>query len=100
VRPIHIAHLDKARPVLVLTRELVIPERTQITVAPVTPMARGLSVEIPVGQPNGLDHDSVVNCDNIVTIPKTTLGELIGYLLPAQEAGLTATIHAAFDLEP
>jgi mRNA-degrading endonuclease toxin of MazEF toxin-antitoxin module len=24
----------------------------------------------------------VVNCDNIVTIPKTALGEQIGYLLP------------------
>jgi mRNA interferase MazF len=99
VRPIHIAHLDKARPVLVLTREIVIPQRTQVTVAPVTSTARGLSVEIPVGRANGLGHDSVVNCDNIVTIPKTALGELIGYLLPPQETVLTAAIHAAFDLE-
>ncbi len=99
MRPIHIAHLDTARPVLVLTRELVIPERTQVTVAPVTPTARGLSVEIAVGQSNGLGHDSVVNCDNIVTIPEAALGARIGYLLPAQEAELTAAIHAAFDLE-
>ena len=99
MRPIHIAHLDKARPVLVLTREMVIPQRTQITVAPVTSTVRGLSVEIPVGQANGLGHESVVNCDNIVTIPKTALGERIGYLLPPQEVALTAAIHAAFDLE-
>jgi mRNA interferase MazF len=78
---------------------MVIPHRTQVTVAPVTSMARGLSVEIPVGQANGLGHDSVVNCDNIVTIPKTALGERIGYLLPLQEAALTAAIHVAFDLE-
>ena len=99
MRPIHIAHLDKARPVLVLTREMVIPQRTQVTVAPVTSTARGLSVEIPVGAANGLGHDSVVNCDNIVTIPKTALGDRIGYLLPTQETALTAAIHAAFDLE-
>jgi mRNA interferase MazF len=99
VRPIHIAHLDKARPVLVLTREMVIAQRTQVTVAPVTSTARGLSVEIPVGRANGLGHDSVVNCDNIVTIPKTALGERIGYLLPQQEAALTDAIHVAFDLE-
>jgi mRNA interferase MazF len=99
VRPIHIAHLDKARPVLVLTREMVIPQRTQVTVAPVTPTARGLSVEIAVGPANGLGHESVVNCDNIVTIPKAALGERIGYLLPVQEDELTAAIHAAFDLE-
>lgn len=99
MRPIHIAHLDKARPVLVLTRELVIPQRTQITVAPVTSAARGLSVEITVGHANGLGHDSVVNCDNIVTVPKAAIGERIGYLLPAQEAALTAAIRAAFGLE-
>jgi mRNA interferase MazF len=99
VRPIHVAHLDKARPVLVLTREMVVPQRTQLTVAPISPTARGLSVEIAVGQANGLAHNSVVNCDNIVTIPKTALGERIGYLLPAQEDELTAAIHAAFDLE-
>lgn len=99
MRPIHVAHLDKARPVLVLTRELVLATRTQITVAPVTTTVRGLSVEIPVGPANGLGHDSVVNCDNIVTIPRDLLGERIGYLLPAQEAILTAAIRAAFDLE-
>jgi mRNA interferase MazF len=99
VRPIHIAHLDKARPVLILTRELVIPQRTQVTIAPVTSTARGLSVEVAVGQANGLGHDSVVNCDNIVTVPMAAIGERIGYLLPAQEAELTAAIHAAFDLE-
>jgi mRNA interferase MazF len=99
VRPIHIAHLDKARPVLVLTRELVIPQRVQVTIAPLTSTARGLSVEIAVGPANGLGRESVVNCDNIVTIPKTALGERIGYLLPAQEDELTAAIHAAFDLE-
>jgi mRNA interferase MazF len=78
---------------------MVIPQRTQVTIAPVIPTARGLSTQIPVGQTNGLGHDSVVNCDNIVTIPKTALGERIGYLLPAQEAAVTAAIHAAFDLE-
>lgn len=78
---------------------MVIPQRTQVTVAPVTSTAHGLSAEIPVGQANGLGHASVVNCDNIVTIAKTALGERIGYLLPAQEAALTAAIHAAFDLE-
>jgi mRNA interferase MazF len=85
--------------VLVLTRELVIPGRVQVTVAPVTTTVRGLSVEIPVGPANGLGHESVVNCDNIVTIPKTSLGERIGYLLPAQEPALTAAIRAALDLE-
>jgi mRNA interferase MazF len=99
MRPIHVAQLDKARPVLVLTRELVWPYSTSVTVAPVTRTVRGLSTEVPVGRPNGLEAECVVSCDNIVTVPKAALGRRIGYLLPTQEAALTAAIMAAFDLD-
>ena len=40
-----------------------------------------------------------MSCDNIVTIDKSSLGGLIGYLFPPQETLLTTAIHAAFDLE-
>src|SRR3954454_19029183 len=99
MRPIHLAHLDKTRPVLVLTRELVRPHLSRVTVAPITSTIRGLSTEVPVGRANGLDHQSAVNCDNIVTVPATALGRQIGFLLPAQEPDLTDAIQAAFDLE-
>ncbi|MDQ6909423.1 MAG: type II toxin-antitoxin system PemK/MazF family toxin [Actinomycetota bacterium] len=98
MRPIHVAHLDKVRPVLVLTRELVRPHLSRVTVAPVTSTIRGLSTEVPVGLANGVDQESVVSCDNIVTVPKSALGHHVGYLLPAQEAALAAAIRAAFDL--
>jgi mRNA interferase MazF len=99
VRPIHVAQLDKPRPVLVLTRDLVRPYLTRVTVAPITSTVRGLSTEVPLGPANGLDRDCVVSCDNIVTVPSSVLGRQIGYLLPTQEASLTAAIHAAFDLD-
>lgn len=99
MRPIHTAQLDKARPVLVLTRELVRPHMARVTVAPITTTVRGLSTEVPIGPVNGLDHACVVSCDNIVTVPKSALGRQIGYLLPAQEAALAEAIHAAFDLD-
>lgn len=99
MRPLHIARLDKARPVLVLTRELVRPHLARVTVAPVTTTTRGLSTEVSVGPRNGLDSDCVVSCDNIVTVPASALGRQIGYLLREQEDALTAAIHAAFDLE-
>ncbi|MCV2488240.1 type II toxin-antitoxin system PemK/MazF family toxin [Geodermatophilus sp. YIM 151500] len=99
MRPIHLAHLDKTRPVLVLTRELVRPHLSRVTVAPITSTIRGLSTEVPVGPANGLDHPSVVSCDNVVTVPKSALGRQIGRLRPEQEAALTAALHAAFDLE-
>ena len=73
MRPIHAARLDKARLVLILTRELVRPHLARVTVAPITTTARGLSTEVPLGRANGLDHGCVVSCDNIVTVPKTAL---------------------------
>jgi mRNA interferase MazF len=99
VRPIHTAELDKARPVLVLTRELVRPHLTRVTVAPITTNARGVSTEVAVGRANGLDAGSVVSCESIVTVPASTLGRQIGVLLPAQEDGLRDAIYAAFDLD-
>ena len=98
MRPIHIAELDKARPVVILTRELVRPHLSRVTVAPITSTIRGLSTEVPVGRENGIDHDSVISCDNIVTVPASTLGRLIGYFLPEQEPALAEAIRAAFDL--
>lgn len=98
MRPIHVAQLDKARPVLVLTRLGVRPYLNRVSVAPITTTVRGLSTEVPVGRANGLDQDSVVSCDNIVTVPTSTLGRLVGQLLPEQEPGLAAAIRDAFDL--
>ena len=100
MRPIHVAHLDKHRPVLVLTRELVRPHMTRVTVAPITGTIRGLSTEVLVGPANGLDKPSVISCDNIVTIPTDSLGRHVGYLLPTQELELSTAICNAFDLEP
>jgi mRNA interferase MazF len=99
MRPIHVARLDKARPVLVLTRELVRPHLASVTVAPITTTIRGLSTEVAVGAENGLAGASVVSCDNLVTIPKDALGEQIGVLFERQEPALSAAIRAAFDLD-
>lgn len=99
MRPIHVAQLDKARPVLILTRELVRPHLTRVTVAPITGTVRGLSTEVPVGVRNGLAKNSAVSVDNIVTIPVAALGRQIGFLLPDQEELLTTAIQHAFDLD-
>jgi mRNA interferase MazF len=99
MRPIHIAYLDKARPVLILTRELVRPHLATVTVAPITTTIRGLSTEVPVDTANGLAGPSVVSCDNITTIPTNALGEQIGVLLDRQELALSHAIQTAFDLD-
>ncbi|MEO6885485.1 MAG: type II toxin-antitoxin system PemK/MazF family toxin [Jatrophihabitantaceae bacterium] len=99
MHPIWLARLDKTRPVLVLTREEVRAVRALVTVAPITSTVRGLRSEVPVGQRNGLDHESVVNLDSIVTIPREALVRPIGALMEDQEHDLTRAFHDAFDLE-
>lgn len=99
MRPIYIARLDKSRPVLVLTRELVRPHLTTVTVAPITTTIRGLSTEVAVDAANGLAGPSVVSCDNVTTIPADALGKQVGVLLDHQEQILSDAISAAFDLD-
>jgi mRNA interferase MazF len=99
MRPIHIARLDKSRPVLVLTRELVRPHLNTVTVAPITTTVRGISTEVPLTVENGMDGPCVASCDNITTVPKHVLGHQVGVLLDRQEVMLSAAIRAAFDLD-
>jgi mRNA interferase MazF len=72
MRAIHIAQLDKSRPVLVLTRELVRPT-SRPSRSPITTRMRGLSTEVRVGAANGLAGPSIVNCESITTIPVDAL---------------------------
>lgn len=99
MRPIHLARLEKVRPVVVLTRESVRAYRARITIAPITSTIRGRATELAVGVDNGIDHPSVVDFDNITTIASADLGSQIGFLFDHQEAALVQALHAAFDLD-
>jgi mRNA interferase MazF len=99
MRDIHIAHLDKARPVVVLTREAVRSAMRRVTVAPITSTIKGLSTEVAIGRANGLDHDCVISCDNVMTIDKAALGRHLGFLFDHQEAALAQAIVNAFALQ-
>jgi mRNA interferase MazF len=100
MRDILLARLDKTRPVLVLTRDPVREHMSRVTVAPITSTIKGLSTEVPVGGRNGLDVDSVVSCDNILTIRTAQLGRQVGHLYEEQEELLTEAIMNAFALRP
>ena len=99
MRAIHLVQLDKTRPVVILTRESVRPHVRWVTVAPITSRIRGLRTELAVGRDNGLDQDSVVNCDNVTTVETERLGRQIGFLRDDQEPALAQAIGAAFDLD-
>ncbi|WP_110207296.1 type II toxin-antitoxin system PemK/MazF family toxin [Nocardioides daejeonensis] len=99
MRPIHLARIDKTRPVVVLTRARVRDSMATVTIAPITSTVRGLSTEVAVGRRNGLDHESAISCDNVTSIPARDLGRHLGHLLPEQEVELAAALVNAFDLK-
>jgi len=69
----------KRRPVLVLTRAEVIDVRALVTVAEITSSARGLNAEVELREHDvGLDHPSVVNCDGLHTVARSSLTGFLG----------------------
>jgi mRNA interferase MazF len=89
----------RRRPVVVLTRDRAIPVLANVTVAAVTATIRELPTEVPVGTKQGLSRESVVNCDNLFTIPKQALGRRRGELDPESLHRLRAALMIALDLE-
>jgi mRNA interferase MazF len=99
MRSIVTVQLDKRRPAVILTSPARLHLLTWVSVAPITTTIRGLSSEVPVGPRNGLDHDSVVSCDNITTVRKDAVHDTIGLLFDDQEPDLARAISDAFDLK-
>ncbi len=98
MRTIALVQLEKRRPALILTRSSKLHLMTWVTVAPITSTIRGLTSEVQVGPRNGLDQESVVTCDNIMTVQKSAVGDTIGLLLDDQEEALARAISDAFEL--
>lgn len=100
MRTIASVMLDERRPALILTREARLHLLARITVAPITSTVRDLVPEVAVGARNGLDHESVVSCDNLMTVHVRDVGASIGLFFDDQEPLLARAISDAFDLDP
>ena len=70
-----------------------------ITVAGVTGTIRDLPTEVPLGPKHGLERECVANCDNLFTIPKSSLGTRRGELDPEALIRLRSALRIALDLD-
>lgn len=73
---------DKRRPVVVLSRQEVIPLLRTAMVAPITSAIRGAPSEVIVGIEDGLRNDSAVNLDHLQTVERRLLRQFLGTLRP------------------
>jgi mRNA interferase MazF len=71
---------DKKRPVLVISRQSVIPLLRTVMVAPITSAIHGVPSEVLVGIEHGLKHESAVNLDHVQTVDRARLSGFIGHL--------------------
>lgn len=83
------------RPVLVLTRDPVAGRIGSVVVAALTRMQRGLASELELTEADGVPTASVVNFDNLHTIPRDTFRRKVATLSPARMAEACRALQAA-----
>ena len=71
---------DKSRPVLVISRQSVIPLLRTVMVAPITSAIHGVPSEVLVGTEHGLKHESAVDLDHVQTVDRSQLSRFLGHL--------------------
>jgi mRNA interferase MazF len=86
------------RPVLLLSRDEAYAVRTAVTVAPLTTTMRGIPVEVPLGEADGLPRRCAINLDSVLTIPMTYLEERITRLSPEKLEEVRRALFFALDL--
>lgn len=87
------------RPAVLLTRDVILDRLANVTVAPVTSTIRGIPTEVPIDEQAGLDHPSVVSCDNVTTVPKRLCVRRRGGVDAATERQTAVAVRLALDLD-
>ncbi|TVQ36299.1 MAG: type II toxin-antitoxin system PemK/MazF family toxin [Wenzhouxiangella sp.] len=77
---------DRKRPVLVLTRDSILPYLGEVTVAPITTTVRDIPSEVLLDADDGMPRRCAVNCDHLQTVSKAKLGNLVTRL-PVERLG-------------
>ena len=82
IRLYRFAPPDKARPVVVLTRDSALQYLSTATVAPVTSAIRGVPSEVRLDEEDGMKAPCAVNLHNAVTVSQRRLGKRVANLAP------------------
>jgi mRNA interferase MazF len=86
------------RPVLLLSRDAAYSVRTSVTVAIITRTIRNIPTEVILEQDVGMPVKCVVNLDDILTIPKSRLTELVTSLPSEKMNSVAKAVVFALDL--
>lgn len=90
---------NKARPVLIITRDAAISELNALTVIPITSVIRDLPSEVFLSAEDGMPQDCVANVDWIQNVPKHLLFGHITHLTEEHLEQVLPAIRFAFGFE-
>jgi mRNA interferase MazF len=90
----------RRRAFVVVSRQILIDSKyATVICAPVYSTVSGLDTQVSVGIPEGLKHESAIHCDNLISLPKSSLTDYVGSLGPTKEAQLTRALSIALAIE-
>jgi len=93
IRLYRFAHPDKARPVIVLTRDSALRYLPTATVAPITSSIRGVPSEVKLDEEDGMTRPCAVNLHNSVTVSQQRLGKRVAHLAPGRMREVCAALR-------
>lgn len=89
----------RARAVVVVSRQTLCDSRAdKVVCAPVNTNSDGRSTEVHVGHDEGLKHESVINCDQLILVRKSVLTNYLGSISAKKKAALNAALRIALDI--
>lgn len=89
----------KFRVFVIVSRQVLLDSRfSTVICAPVYSSYDGLSTQVPVGVAEGLKHESSIHCDELVSIPKTSLRDYLGSLSIVKKEQLNEALRIALSL--
>lgn len=89
----------RSRVFVVVSRQVVIDSRfSTLICAPIYSAYHGLSTQVRVGIAEGLKHDSSIHCDELVSLPKSSLTDFVGFLSASKIAELRSALLATLEL--
>ncbi len=87
------------RPVLVLSRNAVIPVLSAVVIAPISRTIREIASEVRLGPEQGLPEECTALCDNLLTVPKDAFERSpVGALGPERLIELDEALRFALEI--
>lgn len=84
---------------VIVSRQLLIDSRfSTVVCAPVYSVRHGLTTQVPVGIDEGLRHESVIHCDELVSLAKSVLTHFVGHLRQPRIIELDRALIAALGI--